>query len=442
MRTPLALLLGCSVLIAPAGLRANPLDAFGFGARSTAMGGAAAAVATDFSANYYNPAGLAADNDLKIEVGYMWNDLDLSLNGNDQNVDSSYGVQAGVVMPGEIGTRTLAFSVGLHLPAERITRIRALPQRQPQWALYDNRPQRLVITTSAAVEIVSWLHVGFGLTFLSNTEGSLDMTGLVSPVDAEQTTLFSGVDVDLSAVRYPSAGLLFSAGPHARIAFAWREEFDLELNLLVDVQGDVGPLAPGGDNVVEGGEFKLTTLNSNLFSPRQLVAGFAWEAPRYTVSTDLTWLQWSRFPPPASRIEIELALDPLDVSIPPSDQPVSPAFNDVVTWRVGGEYIAVAGQRFDLATRLGYFLEPTPAPDQPADTNYVDATRHGGSAGLGFTFHDFSDVFPRPLSLDVTGQYIGLRERRYTKTDPADPVGDFVARGHAWGVSSTLSFRF
>ena len=39
--------------------KANPADTYGFGSRSTAMGGAVSASARDFSANYYNPSGLA-----------------------------------------------------------------------------------------------------------------------------------------------------------------------------------------------------------------------------------------------------------------------------------------------------------------------------------------------------------------------------------------------
>lgn len=96
----------------------------------------------------------------------------------------------------------------------------------------------------------------------------------------------------------------------------------------------------------------------------------------------------------------------------------------------------------DLITRLGYFLEPSPAPDQPGGTNYIDAMRHGVSGGLGFAFHDFSDVFPRPLLFDVSGQYIALHRREYTKDDPADPVGDIVARGSIWGFATTLGFLF
>ena len=38
---------------------AQPIDTFGMGSRSIAMGGAVTADVEDFTANYYNPAGLA-----------------------------------------------------------------------------------------------------------------------------------------------------------------------------------------------------------------------------------------------------------------------------------------------------------------------------------------------------------------------------------------------
>ena len=44
----------------PIAARANEADTYGLGSRSSAMAGAVAADATDFSANYYNPAGLAS----------------------------------------------------------------------------------------------------------------------------------------------------------------------------------------------------------------------------------------------------------------------------------------------------------------------------------------------------------------------------------------------
>lgn len=425
-----------------AAAHANPLDAFGFGARGIALGGAMTALANDYSANYYNPAGLASDDKLRLEFGYIYVDPGLRINGGDQNVDRSYGVQGGLVMPGRIFGRNVAFSVALFLPAERISRIRALPQQQPRWVLYDNNPQRLVITTSVGFEVVPNLMLGVGLSYLSDTRGTLDMSGLVSIQDSEQTSLFSAVDVDLSAVRYPSAGLLWTPGEHARIGIGFRDRFSLDLDLGVNVAGDVAPLFPGEPPLVSDAAFNLLTTNTNLFSPRQLSAGFAWDGGRWLAVVDLTWAQWSQFDPPVSTIDIDLQLDPLDFVIPPGETIIDPDFHDILITRIGGEFDVVDSRHFGLTARAGYFWEPSPVPDQPGRTNYIDNDKHGGSLGLGFRFSEFSDVFTAPLLFDVAGQYIGIPERTYLKANPADAVGDYQAAGSFLGFSTSLSILF
>ena len=425
-----------------AAAHANPLDAFGFGARGIALGGAMTALANDYSANYYNPAGLASDDKLRLEFGYIYVDPRLRINGGDQNVDRSYGVQGGLVMPGRIFGRNVAFSVALFLPAERISRIRALPQQQPRWVLYDNNPQRLVITTSVGFEVVPNLMLGVGLSYLSDTRGTLDMSGLVSIQDSEQTSLFSAVDVDLSAVRYPSAGLLWTPGEHARIGIGFRERFSLDLDLGVNVGGDVAPLFPGEPPLVIDAAFNLLTTNTNLFSPRQLSAGFAWDGGRWLAVVDLTWAQWSQFDPPVSTIDIDLQLDPLDFVIPPGETIIDPDFHDILITRVGGEFDVVDTTHFGLTARAGYFWEPSPVPDQTGRTNYIDNDKHGGSLGLGFRFSEFSDVFTAPLLFDVAGQYIGIPQRTYLKDNPADAVGDYQAAGSFLGFSTSLSILF
>ncbi len=432
----------CALMLPAARSTANPLDTHGFGARSVAMGGAATAVASDYSANYYNPAGLAADEQLRLEFGYLYANPDLRLNGGDLDVDRSYGVQGGIVMPGELGRRTIAFSFGVFLPAERISRVRALPQQQPRFVLFDNRPQRLVITTSAAFEVVpELLFVGAGLTYLSDTRGSLDMSGLVQLQDAEDTALFSGVDVDLASVRYASAGLLLTPGD-LRIGLGFRDQFFLRLDLTVDVRGDVAPAFGATENLVEDGRFVLVTRSTNLFSPRQLSLGVAWAPEGYTIAADVVWQQWSRFPAPASSIDIELELDPLEFALPPVDDPLDPGFHDIFVGRLGGEVLAVQGDHVDLAVRGGYFYEPSPAPDQPALTNYVDTAKHGASLGIGVGLHGVTDVLPGPVWFDVTGLYVGMVERAYRKDDPADAVGDYDADGRLWGIVTDVSFRF
>ncbi len=62
--------------LAPAA-RANEPDTYGLGSRASAMGGAVAADATDFSGNYYNPAALVGARGPSLSIGYIyaWNHL-------------------------------------------------------------------------------------------------------------------------------------------------------------------------------------------------------------------------------------------------------------------------------------------------------------------------------------------------------------------------------
>jgi long-subunit fatty acid transport protein len=431
--------------IGPGVAAANPLDAFGFGARGIALGGAATATARDVSANYYNPGGLAASDHLHIDLGYVYTQPFLRLNGADLEVDRSSGFQGGFLLPGDLFGRRVAFSIGVFLPDDRVTRLRALRQSQPRFEVYDNRPQRLVITSSAAVEIVDGLTFGAGVTYLSDTHGALDVEGVVHATDVTHTRLRSRVDVDLEAVRYPSFGLMWRPGRHWRFGLTEREAFSLSLDLDVDVHGRV-VTGPQDTTLVDSGRFFLNSVNDNLFSPRQVAFGVAYEHAAFSVSAEVAWLQWSGFPASTATIALELELEPLQVSVPVPDPPLEPGFHDIVVPRLGAELVLADDEVFGFVLRAGGFYEPSPAPAQPGLTNAVDADKIGAATGLGLRFGALHPVrgavWPGPVTLDVAAQYIRLRERRQRKTDPADGVGDYVADGDIVGTALTLGVLF
>ena len=124
----LGALSGAAVLFVPALARANPPDTYGFGSRETAMGNAAAADARGVSANYYNPANLARSRGLELSIGYFRADHSLAMNGQDNGVDPVKGINGGLVVPGNLFTIPFAFGLGVHLPDDRISRVRALRQ--------------------------------------------------------------------------------------------------------------------------------------------------------------------------------------------------------------------------------------------------------------------------------------------------------------------------
>ena len=339
MRRLLPLLVVCA---APAPAAANPLDAFGFGARGMALGSAMTAISDDFSANYYNPAGLAAGEAFRLELGYALIKPSLSIGGGDQDVDASRGFQGGVVLPGRVWGRRLGFSIGLHLPDERVSRIRALPQRQPRWVLWDNRPQRIVITSSAAFEVLPGLFVGAGLTYLANTSGTLDIDGQVSLTDETHTRLTSAVDVDLAAVRYWAVGARYEPDEHWRFGLVWRQDFSLRLDLDVRVEGAV-TLGAADAVVVPEGLFLFNSANDNLYSPMQAVAGAAYQGDGWLVAVDLGWVRWSAFPTPTASVDLTLDLGALDFAVPLPAAPVDPDFHDIVVPRVGVEWRCARG---------------------------------------------------------------------------------------------------
>lgn len=435
----MALMASLGMASMPSMASANPLDAFGFGARAVGMGGAATAVSTDVAANYYNPAGLAAGDGLRLDLGYAFVRPEMRIAGGDQNVDDSRGFQGGVALPGEVLGRRVGFSLGLHLPDERVSRIRALPQRQPRWVLWDNRPQRVVISSSLALEVIDGLFIGGGLTYLANTSGTLDITGDVGLRDVELTRLSSAVDVDLKSVRYWTVGALYR-GDGWRIGATWREDFSLALDLDVRVTGRI--LSRPGVEVVPEGLFLLRSINDNLYSPQQVFIGGAVELGDWLIAADLGWLDWSAFPSPTARLELELELSPLSFELPLPAEPLDPNFHDIFVPRVGVEWRAAAGEWGAFLLRGGGFYEPSPAPDQPGETNYVDGDKLAGALGVGLRLADPSGVFPQPIELDVAAQVIRVMARTYLKDDPADAIGDYTADGWAYGITAGLGLVF
>jgi long-subunit fatty acid transport protein len=422
---------------------ANPLDAYGIGGRAPGMAGAYTAFGNDVSGTYYNPAGLTGVTGLSLELGYTYYRPSLQFNGVDLGVDSSHGLQGGLVMGGRVLGRRIAAGLSLHMPDGVVSRIRALPQSQPRFVVYDNRPQRMVLSTSLAFEVVKGLSIGAGLSFLANTTGTLDIAGDVAFFDSANTVLMTAVDVSLTAIRYPSFGIQYRLGDRWRFGLTYRETFTLKLDLAIRVHGDiVNDEAPDDEPVVENASFDMTARNANFFSPRQLAFGVAYVAPRITVSVDLTWVQWSAFPAPSAELVLGLDLGGLPFNMPPVDNPVAPGFHDILVTRLGVEYTALDGPRLGCLLRAGYGYEPTPAPDQPGETNYIDSDKHLFSLGLSFAVKGLEPILSGPLTFQFATQFIWFAPRNYQKLNPADAVGSYRASGFILGGTFVTKVGF
>ncbi len=425
------------------GARANPIDAFGYGSRATAMGGAATAASEDSSANYYNPAGLVRGHDLRIDLGYRYAQPLLRMNGRDVGVDASRGFLIGLVAPGHIGPFRFAFGASLWLPDQRLTRVRSLPFDQPRFVMFDNRPQRLYLAANLAIQIVPGLYVGGGLTFMSKTAGQLFLKGSVAVSDPDASSLVSKIDVDLVAVRYPQVGILWEATPWLSLGVTYRHSFVLNLDQQFRIDGNVGN--PGLPPVVENGYFAAHSVSSDLFQPWQLTGGAALRLKRTLLVTfDLTFARWSEFPVPAANLTLGLDIGVYNdkVMLPPARSYPPSGFHDIVIPRAGVEWRAWERPKLALDVRAGYSYEPTPVPEQIGDSNFADSDKHTFSVGTGIELSRVTAILPQPLAIDVHLAATYLPPRVNRKIDPLDPVGDFVADGVIMQLGVMLRSRF
>ena len=424
--------------------RANPPDTYGFGSRGTAMGGAVAADVRDGSANYYNPAGLAAGGGLQAEVSYFRADHHLAINGRDTDVDPVKGLNAGVLVPGKILTLPLAFGIGLHMPDDRLSRVRALRQEQPRWELYDNRNQRLVFSANLAIRPWDWLEIGGGLSFMSSTRARLDITGTANIFSPPRSQLRNEVDADLLAVRYPQVGATVHLSDRVALAAVYRGQFSFDLDLTARLEGDLSGLTSA--------YYALESNSVNSFLPQQVVLGSSFViTDDLRANFDLTWIDWSAYVSPVARLRVDLDIPPptggwpANITPPSTPAPtrIEPiAMRDRLVPHLGVEWRALHQGKWEGFVRGGYEFAKSPLAAQSGRTNFVDRDRHTFGLGLGARVAEPIAELPGGVRLDVHVQWSELPTGTTFKADPSDFVGDYVAGGRIVNLGGTLGVEF
>jgi long-chain fatty acid transport protein len=430
-------------VLAPSAGRANPIDAFGFGARGPAMGGAQTAASDDGGANYYNPGILATFREIRIDLGYQIAQPHLTLNGLDTNVDASHGLAVSLSAPGRIGPVRVAVGGGLFLPDQQITRTRTMPSDQPRFVMFDNRPQRLFLASNVAVELTPWLFVGGGIAYMSQLTGEVQLDGRVGFPDGADSELALRIDVDLDPIRYPQAGVLVKPLPWLDVGLAYRGGFGLTVALDFSITGDIGP--EGAPPTVEDGFLALLTTYQDLFQPAQVALGFCARAtPDLAFAVDAVWHRWSQFENPAAQIDIDYELGEFNdlVDIPDPLPLPDPRFHDIIVPRAGVEWAAARTRRQVWQLRGGYVFEPTPTPVQSGDTNFIDGDKHTASAGGGVTLSRLTDILPLPISIDAYAALTWMPEREHAKVSPVDRIGDYRAGGTILQLGASSRWRF
>jgi long-chain fatty acid transport protein len=398
---------------AAAPARATDIDQFGFGPRPIAMGGAYTALATDWTAPFYNPAGLALGRTIGVGAafGYTAYDLDFKSEAGGPDLDRR------VARNGPLGSISFGFGTTLGAPETFLGRFGAgiamfLPTRhaltvdwvsapaEPQFFLYGVRQDRLQFLPAlsfrvplGAYEATERLAIGVGANSLVNLKGQQTFTLADSAASQVKTRVEANYNLA------PNFGIFYWPVDWLSVGVAYRGELSLgsKIDVIIDLTG-------GGAS-----DFPLDLESVSFFEPEQVQGGIALDPVDWlTLSLDITWKDWSSFHDPFLTVGEVVAQ-------------VEPHFKDTITPRFGAE----AEPYPNLALRLGYYFQPTPIPRQSGATTLVDLDKHVFSVGAGYTIDTTRPTGEtwRPLSLDVYFQWQHLVGERVEKDGPTGAGG-------------------
>ena len=386
----------------PVTSQANVPEVFGLSPKATGMGNAFTAVADDFSACYYNPAGLAQNDHHLFTLGYVFCQPRLKQyllsNPNLPNISE------------EVNYRSVIFGTMVDLTRIMNTRGHNLvlgvaatvgDNFRAAWRLHDWNPEvprfmrygdymnRAHVYSAVGLEVFKdRLYVGAGINFwqdiaIPNMELKMDLF--------TQDVLSRESDIDGDAEFSPIAGILVKPFPWLSLAYSYRGEWsqDMPAN-LTDIL-TVGPIEI---------PVHIRFSARDYFLPWNMTAAMAVKPlERLLVSVDVTYYHWS---------DLELLLW----------EGRYPTWENTLLPRLGVEYEALD----NLFLRFGYYYEESPIPDQSnMPSNHLDFNKHVVSTGLGYSFTKlpFVGELPMhyPISIDAFFQYQIMEARTQAKSN-------------------------
>jgi hypothetical protein len=348
--------------------RADAGTAFSESSRAAALGDAVSARPGDAGTMLENPAGLGDLREPMVMLGGHADHLSewfARAGESQQDMSRFFGgfsFAAATPLPGPEWLRRFRVGVALDLPAQYALRVN-VPVRYdtPQSPLYDGREDRMSGVGAIAFHAAKWLNFGAGLALTP----SLDTPTQVMYVAGRASTVDKSVEVRLDR------SLDMSVAPFLGV----RAQPCTLLGLAIAYRAAQFSRAQGSQSTVAGGIVANDPIDFYEFwDPAMLTFGAAvGPASGWSISADLTWNEWSQFKSGF-------------------DTDVTPAFHDTVSLKSGVEW----SKKF-WALRAGYAFEPSPIPEQVADTNYLGASAMTYSLGGGV---DLRKLFGAPLMID------------------------------------------
>lgn len=402
-------------------------EVFGLSPRAASMANAFSAVADDFSACWYNPAGLAQAKGHSLTLGYLFCQPRLKqvLLHNSEEPKATevtpfrsiiFGCTVDLARLFDTHGRGLVLGTAACLGGDNFTlayRIHDWRPEVPRFPRYGDYANRAHIFAGVGLEV--WrerLLVGAGFNFWEN----LDVRKVKVRVDLDSQVLYKDLDVQGEFEIAPIAGILVKPLPWLALAWVYRDSMAQDSIVRLDTVLDLGVFPVTLE--------ELTANYRDYFLPWNItLAARLGRTGNLRASLEATYYHWS------------------DYRLPAWDGRTADWESTFVP-RLGLEYPV----REDLALRAGYFFEASPVQDQShAESNQLDLDRHVFSAGFGWAFSrlplvgDLGLSAPAVLDAFLQGQWMVPRRQ---EKDPSTGQPGWRIEGYqiAAGLSLTVSF--
>ena len=376
-----AAITACLCTATPTPASAGAFDVIGAGPTAIAEANARAARATDGTAAFFNPAGLAAGQGIHIELAPQIAFSTLSLQpsagpSTTAPLADPFGfviaADATVPLKGLLEDR-IRVGIALHVPPSAALHLIIERPDTPQFPYFLNRTQRLVVDPAIGIRLAQFLSIGVGVDVLGGVQGPADVRPGASGAPEPR------ISVDAPTQAAAHVGVRVDLGDRVHLAAVYRQEFGVPIEIATKAQ-------VGGITLDAG-----VQIHQALFDPHTFVLAAAVDVDRLELELDASYAVWSAYKGPALGVRAELPGALL------TSETAQNLFHDVPSVRAAASYGIDVGRRSEVVLRAGLGFEPTLLSGAPqASTTFVDGPKI--LAGLGASLA-LKDVLPRTLRL-------------------------------------------
>lgn len=375
--------LACLIVLSlAAGLSANGLNLNGLGARASAMGGAFVGLADDYTAVFWNPAGLALvkrgtfglTGDLLLPSGRFTLDPTFAMGTKSKAYPAGlagYFQAVGDWLVIGLGVYTVS-GLGTDWASEGFEEALAYPTPPGFFtpALESYRWRSFIGSVTAApaiaVRVTEWLSFGATLN-LSYGFFETDQWAGSALLPTKPPTLVNlgQQSLDLTGWGFGATfGALARPSDWLSVGFSWRTQATMKLSGTMEVE-----------NLDRLGLPVSSATDLAVPNPTWLAGGIAVKPVEgLTATFDLQWTNWAKL----GTLNLVFA-DPAWVEGMAEASALVLNWRDRLQVRGGLEYT-----RGGFAVRGGYYYDPAPAPDETMSVLIPSFTYNGLTAGFGY----------------------------------------------------------